>query len=285
MVLRQQLFVLLALLPPFSVVAHAQWLNYPTPGTPRTRDGKPNLTAPAPRTTNGKPDLSGVWHVEPTPLAELKRIFGGFIDATAPLSVPGMGADNVNKYFISVLADFKPQEMPLRPEALAFLRAHESVDGPEKVCLPGGPVTPYIPDPHKIVQTPNEIVIMYEADGSHRQIYTDGRGLPKEIIQPSWQGYSAAQWDGDTLVVETAGFNDRTRLDLLGHPHSEALRVVEHYKRRDFGHMDAEMTFNDPQYYTKPFTIRYTEELLPDTDVLEYVCNENEKDSVHVGKK
>jgi hypothetical protein len=260
-------------------------LNYPTPGTPRTRDGKPNLTAPAPRTPNGQPDFSGVWHVEHTPVGELKRIFPGFIDATANLGVPGMGVEDVNKYFISVLADFKPQEAPLRPETLAFLRQHASEGDPSQVCLPGGPVTPYIPDPHKIVQAPNEIVIMYEADGTHRQIYTDGRGLPKEIIQPSWQGYSTAKWDRDTLVVETAGFNDKTRLDLLGHPHSEALRVVERYHRRDFGHMDVEMTFDDPQYYTKAFTIQYTEDLLPDTDVLEYVCNENEKDSVHERKK
>jgi len=281
MISRPGWLVLCALLSPS---AHAQWLNYPSPGTPRTRDGKPNLTAPAPR-ANGKPDLSGVWRVQPDSPAELRRIFGGFLDAVDALTVPGMTLDLVNRYFINVLADFKPQEAPMRQEAVALMRERASVGGPMKVCLPAGPVVPYIPDPHKIVQTPSQIVIMYEADNSHRQIYTDGRVLPKEIIQPSWQGYSAGKWERDTLVVESAGFNDKTRLDLLGHPHGEALHVTERFHRRDFGHMDTAITFDDPQFYTKPFTIQYSEVLLPDTDVFEFVCNENEKDVVHSQQK
>ncbi len=147
--------------------------------------------------------------------------------------------------------------------------------------MPGGPITPLVPDPHTIVQAARQIVILYEADGTHRQIYTDGRGPLQDIEQPSWTGYSAGTWEGDTLVVETNGFNDQTRLDLLGHPHGENLLITERYHRRDFGHMDVAMTFDDPEYYTKPFTIHYTEILLPDTDVLEFICNENEKDSAH----
>jgi len=203
------------------------------------------------------------------------------VDAVDALSVPGMEVDLVNKYFISVLADFKPSEAPLRPEAVALMRQRAAAGNPMKVCMPAGPSAPYIPDPHKIVQTPTQLVILYEADNSHRQIYTDGRQLPKEIAQPAWQGYSVGKWTGDTLVVETAGFNDKTRLDVIGHPHGEALRVTERFHRRDFGHMDTEMTFDDPQFYTKPFTIKQTEILMPDTDVLEFVCNENEKDTVH----
>src|SRR5271166_1477466 len=124
------------------------------------------------------------------------------------------------------------------------------------------------------------IAILYESDGTHRQIYTDGRALPKEVAQPSCLGYSAGKWVGDTLVVETAGFNDKTWLDLIGHPHSEALRIVERYRRRDFGHLDVEMTFDDPQMYTKPFTIKFTQDLWADSDIFENICTENEKETV-----
>jgi hypothetical protein len=278
MISRTGLSLLCALLAP---AANAQWVTYPDSGVPRTRDGKVSLNAPAPR-VNGKPDLSGVWHVIPTPYEELKRIFGPFVDVAAKLTVPGMELEVVNKYFVSVLADFKPNEAPMRPEGIAALR--QRANHPMRVCLPAGPVAPYIPDPHKFLQTRHEVIILYEADGSHRQIYTDGRPFPKEFIQPSWQGFSIGKWEGDTLVVETAGFNDLTGLDLLGHPHSEALHVTERYHRRDFGHMDVEMTLDDPKFYTKPFTMKYTEALLPDTDVFEFVCNENEKDVVHSGK-
>ncbi len=126
------------------------------------------------------------------------------------------------------------------------------------------------------------IAVLYE--DTHRQIYTDGRTLPKEFEQPSWLGYSTGKWDGDTLVVETAGFNDKTWLDVIGHPHSEALRIAERYHRRDFGHLDVEMTFDDPRMYTKPFTIKVIYELQPTSDIFEYFCDENEKDSVHTGK-
>jgi hypothetical protein len=256
-------------------------LNYSTPGTPRTREGKADLSATAPTASDGKPDLSGIWRVEPTPLAEMKRTFGGLLDAAATLSVPGMEPEFVNKYFVSVLADARPNAAPLRKEAIEKMQSRASGRDPMRVCMPAGPLAPYVPEVHKIIQMPEEIVILYEADNSHRQIYTDGRSLPKEILQPSWQGYSAAKWEDDTLVVETAGFNDKTWLDIVGHPHGEALHITERYHRRDFGHMDVAMTFEDPQYYTKPFTIHYSEVLVPDTDVLEFVCNENEKDNQH----
>lgn len=275
MTLRLTLCTLLA------VAANAQWLNYPDSGVPRTRDGKVNLNAPAPR-LNGKPDLSGVWHVAPTPHAELERIFGGgFVGVADRLSVPGMESGNINKYFINVLADFKPADAPMKPETAERLRQAGSSLDSQRVCLPAGPIAPYIPDPHKFIQTAKELVILYEADNSHRQIYTDGRDFPKEFIQPSFQGFSIAKWEGDTLVMQTAGFRADGALDVLGHPHGESLRITERYDRRDFGHMEVETTIDDPQYYTKPFTLKYTEVLMPDTDVLEYVCNENERDQAH----
>lgn len=266
-------FVLLAV-----ASADAQWLNLPTPGTPRTRDGKPNLSAPAPR-ANGKPDLSGVWHVQPTPLAESKRIFGDSVDK---LNVPGMEADTISKYGVNILLDFKPEDSPMKPAAVEIFKQHAGRDLPSSGCLPLGiPLNSLLSEPIKFIQSPRLLAILYEADDKHRQIYMDGRALPKEFDQPAWLGYSVGKWDRDTLVVETAGFNDKSPLDIMGHPHSEALRVTERYHRRDFGHMDAEMTFDDSQMYTKPFTIKVTYELWADSDIFEYVCSENEKDRAH----
>ena len=258
--------------------APGQWLNLATPGVPRTRDGKPNLTAPAPR-MNGKPDLSGVWHVQPTPMAEMKRIYGENADAT---DVPGMELDTISKYAVNILVDFKSEESPLRPEAMARMQARQREGLPSEKCLPlGVPLATLLSEPIRVVQSPGMIAILYEADDKHRRIYTDGRTLPKEFDQPAWLGYSAGRWERDTLVVETGGFNDKTWLDIMGHPHSEALRVRERYHRRDFGHLDVEMTFDDATLYTKPFTIKFTQELLPDGDIFEYFCNENEKDRAH----
>ena len=137
--------------------------------------------------------------------------------------------------------------------------------------------------PWKIVQTPEEVVVLYENFTQYRQIFTDGRSLPTQM-DPTWFGYSVGRWDGDTLIVDAAGFNDQTWLDSGGHPHSEALRVQERFHRRDFGHMDLTVTVEDPKMYTQPFTIKVTEELLPDSDILESVCNENEKDLTHLDK-
>jgi hypothetical protein len=276
----QRLFLTFAFL---ASCAPAQWLNYPTPGMPRTRDGKPNLAAPAPRVAGGKPDLSGVWHVQPTPLAEMKRIFGDDVEST---NVPGMEIDTISKYALNILVDFKPEDAPLRPEAAKILQRRATGGELQGVCLPLGiPFAGLVSEGTKIVQSPGLMVILYESDGTHRQIYTDGRVLPKEMVQPAWLGYSAGKWDRDTLVVDTAGFNDKTWLDAFGHPRSEALRIVERFHRRDFGHLDVEMTFDDPQMYTKAFTIKYTLGLLADADVFENFCNENEKDHAHTVAK
>jgi hypothetical protein len=136
-------------------------------------------------------------------------------------------------------------------------------------------------EPIKIAQPPRLTVLMYEVGGTHRQIYTDGRTLPDEINLPAYYGYSVGRWDGDTFVVETVGFNDKSRLDAMGHPHSEQLRVTEHFRRRDFGHLDYEMTFDDPVMYKRPFTIRVPHDLLADEDIFE-MFPENEKDCAHI---
>jgi hypothetical protein len=259
--------------------AHAQWINYPTPGTPRTPDGRPNLTAPASRASNGKPDLSGVWQVEPTPPGEMKRLFGD-------LSVENVLGDSslaYSKYLVNILLDFKPEESPLRPEFADVLRQRAKETYPLTRCLPlGVPADDLLPGPFKIIQTPGLILVRNEYENTFRQIYTDGRKPPADP-EPLWLGYSVGKWDGDTLQVDTVGFNDKSWLDGVGHPHSEALHVTERFLRRDFGHLDVQLTIDDPKVYTKPFSVKFTERLLPDSDVLEYFCAENEKDRTHIG--
>ena len=278
----QRLIVLFALL---STGASAQWLNLPTPGTPRTPDGKPNLAAPAPRTADGKPDLSGVWMHELTSVAEMKRLYGAMIDEALKVDVPGMEIGTQHKYAFNILLDFKPGELPLRPQAVEIMRPRTAL--PAEVCSnhAGLPLADLLSEPIKIVQAPRMTIFLYEVDNMHRQIYTDGRSLPDEFDLPAFAGYSVGHWERDVFVVETAGFNERTQLDLMGHPHSDALRITERYRRRDFGHMDVEMTFDDPKLYTKPFTIKVPHDLLADSDIFESYCDENEKDRAHLGKQ
>jgi hypothetical protein len=246
---------LLLICPP----APAQWLDYPSHGIPRTPDGKPNLTASVPRTTDDKPDLSGIWR-----------------------------QPNGVKYTINLAADLKPGDVLFQPPAAELYNLRQSTlskDDPVGYCkLPGVPQMSAVPYPYKIIQNPGLIVILFEAFATFRQVFTDGRGLPKDP-NPTWMGYSVGKWEGDTLVVESAGFNDSTWLDTGGHPHTDALHVTERYHRRDLGHMDLQITINDPKAYTKPWTVSYPLQLLPDTELLEYVCNENNKDIQHlVGK-
>jgi hypothetical protein len=228
--------------------ASAQWLNYPIPGTPRTKDGKPNLTARAPKTRDGKPDLSGVWH------------------------------RSADRYYNNVAADLKPGDVQPWADALyQQRRADFGKDSMEVRCLPFGPAAATTPFADvKIIQTPTLVVILLN-DLTYRQVHMDGRLLPKEP-NPSWMGYSVGHWEGDTLVVETTGFTERAWLDYDGHPHTESLRMLERYRRRDFGHLDLSVTFDDPGAYSKPWTIAVPLDLFPDTELLEAVCRENEKD-------
>ncbi len=268
-----------------AICSQGQWLNYPAPGSPRTRDGKANLTAKAPRARDGKPDLSGVWHVEYASVEENRRLFGNSVDEFA---VPGDDPGTFSKYSLNILIDFKPEDSPMRPETAELLKqnmAKRPTDAPTIRCLPQGVPRAELFNyqPFKIVQAPYEMTVLYEMDNAYRQIYTDGRKLPADP-QPSWQGYSVGRWEGDTLVVDAAGFNDKSWLDVMGHPHSEDMRIQERFHRRDYGHMDLSVTIDDPKMYTKPFTISVTEVLVPDSDVLETVCNEGEKDRGHMGK-
>lgn len=272
----------LALLLLLAAGGQAQWLNYKTPGVPRTKDGKPNLSAPAPRAPDGKPDLTGVWMHETTTVEEVRRLFGTAKDNDIKLGPPGMEVGTQHKYAFNILLDFKPGELPLRPEAAEAVRRKGR--DPLSVCTSvlGIPVAGLLSEPIKIVQAPKVTMLLYEVDNQHRQIFTDGRTLPKEFNLPAYLGYSVGRWERDTFIVDTAGFNDKTILDTMGRPHSESLHVTERFRRRDYGHLDIEMTFDDPPVYTKPFTIKVPFELQPDTDLFEMNCNENEKDREHI---
>jgi hypothetical protein len=243
-----------ALCVPLAVSLGAQWVNYPTPGLPRTAEGKPNLSAPAPRMADGKPDLSGVWE---------------------HLNSRG------SAYYLDKI------DIPWQPWAKALFQErtdNNQKDNPESRCLPRGVPKADAFDIHKIIQTSGVILVLYEYGTTFRQIFTDGRPLPKDP-NPTWMGYSVGHWEGDTLVVESNGFNGKAWLSGQGVPTTDALHVTERIRRRAFGHMEIQITIDDPKAYTKPWTAELHPELIPDTDLIEFVCNENERDLSHlVGK-
>jgi len=255
------LMVLLVVRPAFG-----QWMHYPTPGLPRTASGAPNLTGPAPRLPNGTPDLSGIW---------------GSVQAAKRTTDSGAAFMNLENALVSGSA------ISMLPSADAIYRERrrvESAGRPSERCLPHSiPDAMLIPSvPLKIVQTPGLTLILYEEFARFRQIFTDGRPFPADL-NPAWLGSSIGKWDGDTLVVETRGFNDLSWLDDFGHPHTEALKTTERFRRINVGEMEVLVTIDDPQSYTKPWTVKIGLRLLPDTDLIEDVCD-NEKDNTHTVK-
>jgi len=245
----RRILIAAAVVPVMIASASAQWLTHPTAGIPRTPDGKPDLSAPAPRTPDGKPQLAGLWRPS-----------------------PGMVGD--------VARNLKPGEVPFQPWAEATYkerRANNSKDDPTATCIVGGvPRSDFVGYPFKILQVPGMVVILYEAVHSYRQIFTDGRELPTDP-NPAWFGYSVGRWDGDVFVVNTSGFNNNVWLDNAGKPATEHLKVTERFIRKDFGHMDIEVTIDDPKAYTKPWTVTQPLAFQADTELLEYMCNENNK--------
>jgi hypothetical protein len=258
----------------FAVTSALQWPLYPTPGVPRLADGKPNLNAPAPRTPDGKPDLSGMW--ENFRPGGGQRGQGGADAAAsaAPSSGPPLAT------FRNVGAGFK-EGLPLQPWAADLLKkrmADNSKDNPDAHCLPMGFMQFHMhPQPRKIVQTPGLIMIVYEANNGLRQIFTDGRPLPNNDPQPWWYGYSIGRWEGDTLVVETTGFKDGGWLDINGNPFTTAAKVTERFRRVNYGTLQIDITIDDPKAYTKPFTVRVDQRVMLDTDLIEFICLENQR--------
>jgi hypothetical protein len=256
----------------------AQWLNYPTSGIPRLADGKPNLTAPAPRTPDGKPDLGGIWGL-PCPVGN--AVQGGFagqptVHCATEIAIPPEFA-NIGQS----LKDGLPYQ-PWAAELVRKTRAANRPDDPMSRCLPPGIVRLEVfPLFRKMIQVPGLLVILNEQNASYRQIFTDGRPLPADP-NPSWNGYSSGKWEGDTLVVQTTGFRDALWLDTGGSPLTDAARVTERFRRVNYGTLEIELTIDDPKAYTKPWTIRVTQIIAPDTELLDYICLENEKDVRHL---
>jgi hypothetical protein len=286
-----------ALLCAFAFPAAAQWPEYPTPNVPHKSDGTPDLDGPTPRTADGHPDFTGLWEIYLNSIAAApppgqtspsrSQQDGaanqlGLIPSTPPKDPDAppratffdIGAN------IPGGAPFQPWAKKLRDERVA----NNQKDNPDAHCLPLGYMQLHgHPQPRKIVQTPTLIVIMYEANYGLRQIFMDGRPLPEvnEDLQPWWYGYSIGHWEGDTLVVESVGFRDDGWLDVNGSPLTDKGKITERFRRPDFGHMEIDVTIDDPKAYTKPFTVRVSHKILLDSELIEFICNENEKSSEH----
>jgi hypothetical protein len=205
---------------------------------------------PAPKLANGLPDFSGVWQ-------------GG-----GPVGDLAQGMP-------------KGSEIPLNADGKTLMASRQSKDDPEANCLPTG-VPRQAPYPWRMLQTPTHIFILFEGNiHSYRQIFVDGRKHPDDP-DPTWYGHSVGHYEGQTLVVDSVGFNDKFWFDFRGHPHSEKLHTVERYTRTDLGTLVVETTIDDPTYYTRPFTTSFSARLRPGEELMEYICQENEQDSKHI---
>ena len=250
------------------LAAQAQWLSYPSAGIPRKADGSPDLSAPAPRGPDGKPDFSGIWDVEHN-------------RSCPPDGCPDM---LIPQEFINIGWSLK-EPLPFQPWAAELSKARAAgpgKDDPNTLCTPTGIVKMHTsPLYRKIIQIPGLLAILYERTVTYRQIFTDGRPLPEDP-QPSWNGYSVAHWEGDTLVVETIGFRDGLWLDMRGNPLTEAAKVTERLRRPNFGTLEVEVTIDDSRAYTKPWTAKFPLEFVADTELIDEICLENEKSLQHM---
>jgi len=245
----------------------AQWPSFPTAAVPRGADGKLSVTAPAPRTADGHPDLSGIWN------------YAGVLGLRGRPPEPPPGTP-VQATFWNIEAGFK-EGLPFQPWAAELRKqrmATESKDNPDAACLPLGHMQLHThSQPRKMVQTKDLIVIIYEANAGVRQIFMDGRPAPSGDPQPWWFGYSRGRWEGDTLVVESTHFRDDGWLDVNGAPLTSAGKIIERFRRPNFGTLEIDVTIDDPKAYTRPWTVRVNQRLLVDTELIEFVCQENQK--------
>jgi len=246
----------------------AQWLGYPTPAVPRTADGKPNMDAPAPRTSDGKPDFSGMWGWETR--ANCGAHCNDF---------------QISREFMNIAATVKGG-LPYQP-GVADLVKHRTAsqdEDPNVHCMPRDAPRIWTDDYYKrIFQVPDRVIILTERNMQYRQIFTDGRPLPVDP-NPTWNGYSTARWDGDTLVVQTTGFKDDLWLDAFGNPLGSAGKLTEKIRRPSYGTLEVEMTIDDPKSYTAPWTVTIKQPLVLDSELLDYYCLENEKSWQHMKK-
>ena len=260
-----RLMVLLA------VPAAAQWVNLPAPGIPRTADNKPNLSAPAPRTSGGKPDFSGMWVPRDVLTCDTKE--RGVQCTELPLT----------PQLLNFAAGLK-NGLPYQPWAADLVKSRAkdvAFLDPHVYCMPPNfPRAWAFPESEKIFQMAGQLVILHEFNASYRQIFFDGRKLPEDML-PTWNGYSVAHWEGDTLVVESAGYRDDSWLDTAGNFFSSAARVTERIRRPDFGSLDVDVTVNDAKVFTRPWTVALHMRSLVDTEMIDFICQDNNKDVKH----
>jgi hypothetical protein len=248
----------------------AQWITHPTPGAPRTRDGKVNLSAPTPKTADGKPDFSGVW-ITGNPACSTPLTDSHVCGVELPMAKEGFN-----------MGVGLPGGLPYQPWLAALVKqrtADESKDDPHVRCLPDTFLRAYgLPHLLKFVQTPGLLVMLNEMNAGYRQVFLDGRALPKDPV-PSWQGYSVASWSGDALVVESVGFRNDIWIDWNGSVITESAKVKERIRRPDYGHLEIEVTVDDPRAYTKPWTVTLKQRIATDTELVDEICLENEQSS------
>jgi hypothetical protein len=256
--------IILAAIP---AAVSAQWLGYATPGVPHTADGKPDLAAPAPRTAGGKPDLSGMW---------------GWVNIGTPCGAQCTDTQ-ISREFINIASTWKGP-VPYRPWAADLVKKRSIEQGldPNVHCMPRDAPRIWTDDYYKrIFQVSDRVLILTERNMQYRQIFTDGRSVPQDA-NPTWNGYSTGHWEGDTLVVKTTGFRDDLWLDAAGNPLTEQATTIERIRRPNYGNLEVEITISDPKAYTTPWTVKINQPLVLDSELIDYYCLENERDSVHM---
>jgi hypothetical protein len=247
-----------------SATVAAQWPSFKSVSAPRTAEGRVDMLAPAPRTRDGKPDLSGIWDKGLLPQ-----------EVPPPSLFSGSGPSQAFRDLKAALSGDLPM-LPWAAQLKATRFKQNSKDHPDAHCLPLHPIQLHVhPQPRKIIQTPDVVMILYEANDARREIFLDGRPLPPGDVQPWWYGYSTGHWEGDSLVVESAGFKDQTWIDEYGTPASDRLRLTERIRRINFGTLEIQVTVEDSKTFTRPFTFTLQQRLMPDTELIEFVCGEN----------
>jgi len=283
----------------------AQWPDYPSPNVPKLPNGKPDLNGPTPHTADGHTDFTGLW--EFVDANRRQRPPAGVIAGSGtppanaapapasaatkpPVAGTGQGARPFGPSQFFNIGSTVPGGLPFTPWAATLRKErteNNNKDNPDAHCLPMGFMQFHThPQPRKMIQTPTLLVIIYEANYGLRQIFMDGRPLPNDDPDPWWYGYSVGHWEGDTLVVETTGFRDGMWLDVEGSPLTSSGKVTERFRRPDFGHLTIDITVEDPKAYTHPWTVRINQRIMLNTELIEFVCNENERSDAHlVGKQ
>ncbi len=247
-----------------SATLAAQWPSFKSVSAPRTADGRVDMLGPAPRTPDGKPDLSGIWDKGLLPQ-----------EVPPPSLFSGSGPSQAFRDLKAAVAG-DLQMLPWAAQLKAARFRQNSKDHPDAHCLPLHPIQLHLhPQPRKIIQTRDLVMILYEANDGRREIFLDGRPLPPEDVQPWWYGYSTGRWDGDSLIVESVGFKDQTWIDEYGTPASERLRLTERLRRINFGTLEIQVTVDDSKTFVRPFTFTLQQRLMPDTELIEFVCGEN----------